>query len=468
MTKKIQFPSNFLWGSATSAYQIEGSPLVDGAGESIWTRFAKTPGSVANGDTGDVACDHYQRYKSDVGLMKQLGLQAYRFSVSWSRVLPQGTGGVNQAGLDFYKNLVDELLANDIEPLATLYHWDLPAALDDRGGWLNPEIADWFADYAEVMYQALDGKVKKWATINEPWVVVDGGYTHGVMAPGHKSLVETPIAVHNIMRAHGAAVKRYRAVGQHEIGLVVNIEPKYPASQSEADLAATKRADVHMNKQYIEPAIHGRYPQGLAEIYGDAWQEWPEEDLQLISQPIDFVGLNYYTRNVTQHDEKAHWLLQAAPIKQPGATYTETGWEVYEQGLIDTLVWIKELYGNPPIYITENGAAFYDPPKAAEGRIHDPLRVSYLHSHIKAVHSAIELGVDVRGYMLWSLFDNLEWALGFSKRFGIIHIDFETLQRTFKDSGMFYSKVIETNGAVLNQSPEYCLNELSSERDHCG
>ncbi|NLW95345.1 MAG: family 1 glycosylhydrolase, partial [Xanthomonadaceae bacterium] len=240
--KDYRFPEGFLWGAATAAHQIEGSPLADGAGPSIWTRFAHTPGMTLNGDTGDVACDHYHRWKEDVRLMRELGLQAYRFSVSWSRILPGGTGRVNRKGLDFYSRLVDELLANGIEPLLTLYHWDLPAALDDRGGWLNRDCADWFAEYGSTLYRALDGRVKKWATINEPWVVTDGGYLHGALAPGHRSRYEAPIAAHNLMRAHGAAVQAYRAEGAHEIGLVVNIEPKYPASDSAEDAAAVRRA----------------------------------------------------------------------------------------------------------------------------------------------------------------------------------------------------------------------------------
>jgi beta-glucosidase len=450
MTRAIQFPSGFLWGSATSAYQVEGSPLADGAGPSIWQRFAHTPGMTRNGETGDVACDHYRRYASDVALMRSLGMQAYRFSVAWSRVLPQGRNAVNPGGLDFYDRLVDTLLENGIEPLVTLYHWDLPAALDDLGGWLNPDIARWFADYAAVMFRKLDGRVKKWATLNEPWVVTDGGYLYGALAPGHRSRFEAPIASHHLMRSHGAAVQAYRAEGKHEIGLVVNIEPKYPASDDAADRAATVRADAYMNRQYLDPAFLGRYPDEMSEIFGEAWPVWPAEDFALIRQPIDFVGVNYYTRSVTRFDERA-WLLRAAPVPQTRATYTETGWEVFPQGLTDTLVWVKDRYGNPPIYVTENGAAFFDPPVAEGGRVRDPLRVDYLRKHIRAVHDALQQGVDIRGYMAWSLLDNYEWSLGYSKRFGIVHVDFETQARTPKDSARFYSRVIASNGAILGQ-----------------
>lgn len=442
------FPDDFLWGAATAAYQIEGSPLADGAGASIWQRFSHDPRLMAaKGDTGDVACDHYNRWKEDVALMKALGLQAYRFSIAWGRVLPEGTGRVNAAGLDFYERLVDELLASGIEPMATLYHWDLPAALDDKGGWLNRDVADWFADYGRVLFERLDGRVKKWVTLNEPWVVTDGGYLHGALAPGHRNLFEAPIASHNLMRAHGAAVQAYRASGAHEIGLVVNIEPKYAASDSPEDQAARARAEAYMNRQYLDPALLGRYPPELAEMFGEAWPDWPAADFELIRQPIDFLGVNYYTRNVTRADDT--FLLRAGPVEQKNATYTTTGWEVFPQGLTDMLVWLRDTYGDIPLYVTENGAAFYDPPKPIDGRVDDPLRVDYLKRHIAAVGEAIRCGVDVRGYMLWSLLDNLEWSLGYSKRFGMVHVDFETQARTPKASAHFYADVIASNGAVL-------------------
>jgi beta-glucosidase len=446
------FPKGFLWGSATSAYQIEGSPLADGAGPSIWQRFAHTPGLTHNGDTGDIACDHYRRYASDVALMKSLGMQAYRFSIAWARVFPGGVGHVNSAGLDFYERLVDTLLENGIEPIPTLYHWDLPAALDDRGGWLNPDIASWFADYASLMFRKLDGRVKKWATLNEPWVVTDGGYLHGALAPGHRNLYETPIASHHLLRAHGKAVQAYRAEGKHEIGIVINIEPKHPASSKPEDIAATKRADAYMNRQYLDPLFFGEYPAEMAEIFGEAWPKWAAADFDLIRQPIDFMGINYYTRGVTCHDAAA-WPVYARGGPAPGSVTTETSWEIYPEGLTETLVWIKQRYGDIPLYVTENGAALIDPP-LSHGRMHDEARVDYLKQHLRAAHAAIEAGVDLRGYMVWSLFDNLEWSLGFSKRFGIIHVDFETQQRTPKDSALFYAEAIRSNGAnVLAEPP---------------
>ena len=445
----MEFPEGFLWGTATSAYQIEGSPLADGAGPSIWHRFTHTPNLVHDGDTGDVACDHYRRYLDDVSLMRTLGMSAYRFSTSWSRVLPRGRGAPNPAGLDFYDRLVDALLEHGIAPMVTLYHWDLPAALDDLGGWLNPDIPKWFAEYAAIMFTRLDDRVTMWATLNEPWVVTDGGYLHGVLAPGHRNRFETPIATHQLLRAHGAAVQAYRAEGNHRIGIVVNLEPKYPASDDPADLAAAARADAYMNRQYLDPVFLGRYPEELREVFGEAWPEWPVEDFALIKQRIDFVGVNYYTRSVTRFDAHA-WPLRAAPVRQKRATYTDTGWEVFAQGLTDALVSVKERYGNPPTYVTENGAAFFDPPAVEGDHLADPLRVDYLRKHITAVHAALEDGADLRGYFVWSLLDNFEWSLGYSRRFGIVHVDFETQKRTLKDSALFYSRVIASKGRVLS------------------
>ncbi|HEY0857162.1 MAG TPA: GH1 family beta-glucosidase [Albitalea sp.] len=441
------FGPDFLWGAATSAYQIEGSPLADGAGPSIWHRFVRTPGLVTDGDTGDLACDHYRRMEADVQLMRELGLKAYRFSIAWARVMPQGRGAVNPAGLGFYQRLVDTLLKAGIQPMATLYHWDLPSALDDRGGWLNPDIAEWFADYAQVMFRALDDRVGLWATLNEPWVVTDGGYLHGALAPGHRNRFEAPIASHQLLRAHGNAVRAYRANGRNQIGLVVNIEPKHPASQSEADLAATRRADAYMNRQYLDPVLLGSYPDEMREVFGEAWPEWPAEDFKLIGEPIDFLGINYYTRSVTRHEE-TRWPVRAGPVRQRQSTHTETGWEVYPKGLTDTLVWAKDRYGPIPLYVTENGAAFYDPPVAAGGQLDDPLRVAYLREHIAALRDAVRQGVDLRGYFAWSLLDNMEWSLGYSKRFGLVHVDFETQQRTPKASARFYASVIANNGAA--------------------
>lgn len=449
MTPATRFPKDFLWGAATSAYQVEGSPLADGAGASIWQRFCHTPGWVRDGDTGDVTCDHYRRYAGDVALMRELGLGAYRFSIAWPRVLPHGKGTPNAAGLAFYDRLVDTLLEHGIEPCVTLYHWDLPAALDDQGGWLNADIRHWFADYAAIVFRKLDDRVKLWTTLNEPWVVADGGYLHGKLAPGHRNRFEAPIVSHQLLCAHGAAVKAYRAEGRHRIGLVVNLEPKYPASDAPEDLAATARADAYMNRQFLDPVCLGRYPGELTEIFGEAWPQWPDADLTLIRQPIDFLGINYYTRSVVRFDPAA-WPLRAAAVRQKRATYTETGWEAYPQGLTDTLLWVKQRYGDLPLYLTENGAAFFDPPTVDGADLDDPLRVDYLRRHLAAAHAARLQGVDLRGYFVWSLLDNFEWAQGYSKRFGIVHVDFETQRRTPKASARFYSSVIASSGAVLD------------------
>jgi beta-glucosidase len=448
MNEQIRFPDGFLWGAATSAYQIEGSPLADGAGPSIWHRFAHTPGRTAHGETGDVACDHYRRFQSDVELMQSLGLNAYRFSISWSRIFPCGTGQVNQAGLDFYSRLVDSLLAAGIRPSVTLYHWDLPAALDDRGGWLNPDIAKWFGDYATTMYRALDDRVPMWATLNEPWVVTDGGYLHGVLAPGHRNLFEAPIAAHNLLRAHGTAVQAYRAAGKNQIGMVVNLEPKYPASQSPEDLAATARAEAYMNRQYLDPVLLGSHPAELQEVFGTAWPANADDELPLMSQPIDFLGINYYLRGVTRYDPDV-LPLKSSNVPQPQHPVAQTGWEMYAPALTRVLLWVKERYPAIPLYLTENGVAVYDAPHTLDGVVEDPLRVWYYREHLKAANTAIKHGVDLRGYFAWSLLDNYEWSLGYSKRFGIVHVDFETQERTPKSSAKFYSEVIRTNGLSL-------------------
>jgi beta-glucosidase len=450
MNASHRFPDSFLWGASTSAYQIEGSPLADDAGPSIWQRFAHSPGRTANGDTGDVACDHYRRFRDDVKLMRELGLQSYRFSIAWSRVLPNGTGAVNQRGLDFYEQLVDALLAANIKPNATLFHWDLPAALDDRGGWLNRDVADWFGEYAQVVFARLGDRVPMWATLNEPWVVTDGGYLHGALAPGHRNLFEAPIASHNLLRAHGLGVQAFRAesrVGQ--VGLVVNLEPKDPATQDAEDDTAARRGDAYMNRQYLDPVFRGRYPEEMTEIFGPAWPEFPVDDFALIGQPIDFLGINYYTRGVVR-DEPTALPVRIAYVRQPEHAYTETGWEVHAPSLTRTLLWVTERYGRIPLYVTENGAAFYDAPHAVDGAVHDPLRVWYYREHIKACRDAIARGADLRGYFAWSLLDNYEWSLGYSKRFGIVHVNYETQERTPKASALFYRDVIRSNGATLD------------------
>lgn len=450
MTDRRTFPDGFLWGAATSAYQIEGSPLADGAGASIWHRFAHTPGRIANGDTGDVACDHYRLWERDVERMRELGLGAYRFSVSWGRVLPEGRGRVNAKGLDFYSRLVDRLLERGIVPNVTLYHWDLPAALEDEGGWLHPDAPAWFADYARTLFDTLGDRVPMWATLNEPWVIVDGGYLHGGHAPGRASAAEAVTAARHLLLAHGEAVDAYRAGGwPHRIGLVVNLEPKDAASDSPADLAATARAHAYFNEQYLDPVLLGRDTPALREVYGAAWRPWTDDELARVSRPLDFLGVNYYTRALTRHAPERPPVCDARVVPD-GALRMTTGWEYHPASLGRTLRWVKERYGPLPLYVTENGGAFADPPTATNGRVEDPLRVACYRDHLRECRAAIADGIDLRGYFAWSFMDNLEWSSGFSQRFGLWHVDFATQVRTLKASGGFYRDVIRTRGAALD------------------
>ena len=446
----MKFPEGFLWGAATSAYQIEGSPLADGAGPSNWHRFSHTPGRTRDGVRADVTCDHYRRWRDDVALMKRLGLPAYRFSVSWSRVLPEGRGAVNARGLDFYSRLVDALLEAGIRPNLTLYHWDLPAALDDHGGWLNPDSPEWFADYATVVAERLGDRVAMWATLNEPWVIVHDGYVLGGNAPGHRDLFEAPRVARNLMLAHGAGIRALRAVGvKGSLGLVVNLEPKDFATDSAADRAAVERADVYFNRQYLEPALKGRWPDGLAALYGEGWPADADHAIETAREPLDWVGINYYTRKVVTHDP-AGFLDRVKPVPVDGARHMETGWEVHAPSFERCLVDVKERYGDVPLFVTENGAAFADPPHVVNGRVDDPWRIEYLRDHLDAARRAIARGVDLRGYFAWSLMDNLEWSSGFSKRFGLVHVDFDSLERTPKASAAWYSEVIRTNGEAID------------------
>lgn len=447
MMDNLQFPADFIWGAATSAYQIEGSPLADGAGPSNWHRFCCVPGAILNGDTGDLACDHYRRWADDVKLMKELGLKAYRFSIAWSRVLPNGRGKPNEKGLDFYRNLADALIANGIEPFVTLHHWDLPTALDDLGGWANRDAAHWFADYAHLMFQALEDRVRHWTTLNEPWVIVDAGYMHGVHPPGLKSLEKTPLAAHNLLRGHAQAVQAFRADGKGQIGLVVNLEPKYAASNDPEDAAAMARTHAYMNWQFLDPVFLGAYPDELSDIFGRDWPRFPESDLKLIREPIDFLGINYYTRSVVRSDPSSP-PFYAAPVPQTNAEHTEMNWEVFPAGLKSCLLWVTRRYGDIPLYITENGAAFADP-APAKGYLEDLRRIDYFRTHLRAAHEAIREGANLKGYFAWSLLDNFEWACGFSKRFGLVHVDYRTQKRTPKASASFFRQVIESNGAAI-------------------
>jgi len=439
----LRFPDGFLWGAATAAYQIEGSPLADGAGPSIWHTYAHRPQTIENGDTGDVACDHYRRYRDDIELMRRIGLEAYRFSSAWGRVLPSGKGAINAAGIEFYDRLVDALLEAGIRPALTLYHWDLPQRLEDSGGWANPDSPRWFAEYADVMADRFRDRVPLWITFNEPWVFVWLGYALGVHAPGRTDTGQALAAARHVLLAHGAAVERIRAhCPESDVGITLSVQAYMPASDSAADADAAARSRAFNNEWFMDPIAFGRWPKALGDEFGEFLPELSDADAHVIQRPIDFVGLNYYTRHVVAHD--AEGFFQSRPLR-PRGRRTEMDWEVYPAGLYLVL---KEFYDRYrlPLYVTENGAAFADPPADGEGVIPDWERLTYLRDHFDAAHRALSEGVDLRGYFVWSLLDNFEWGFGYSKRFGIVGCDFETLERRMKQSALWYHDLIEQNG----------------------
>jgi beta-glucosidase len=444
-----QFPEGFLWGTATAAYQIEGAWDEDGKGESIWDRFTHRPYTIQNGDTGDVACDHYHRMHEDVALMRALGLQSYRFSVSWPRVVPQGRGAVNEKGLDFYDRLVDNLLEANIAPNVTLNHWDLPQAIQDEGGWPNRDSADWFADYARVMFDRLGDRVAMWATHNEPYVVAFAGYANGDLAPGIADYSQAHQAAHHLLLSHGKAVQVFRQGGcKGEIGIVLDCQHYQSASESDADRAAWQRAyDEHV-ALFARPIFRGQYPEGLFEWIGPHAPDVHEGDMDLIGQPIDFLGVNYYMTKSVSFDPHDRLLkLAETQLSAPGWGRTEKDWGINPAGLTAVLLDFKERYGNPKVYVTENGCALKDTPDA-DGFVADWGRVEFLRAHLRAVHDAIQVGADVRGYYVWSLMDNFEWADGYASRFGIVRTDYETLERIPKQSARWYSEVIARNGVA--------------------
>lgn len=443
--QKIKFPKDFLWGSATASYQIEGAWNEDDKGESIWDRFSHTPDKVENGDTGDMACDHYHRWADDLDLMKSLGLQAYRFSIAWPRILPQGRGTVNQAGLDFYSKLVDGLLEAGITPMATLYHWDMPQALQDRGGWPSRKTVQAFVDYTDIITRHLGDRVSFWATFNEPFVSAQLGYAMGIHAPGHKNMAEAVATSHHLLLAHGLAMPIIRQnAPAAQAGIVLNQSAVIPASSGPADVAAARIGDGVVNRWYLDPLAGRGYPQDVVAHFGVPMDFIKPGDLETIAAPIDFLGVNYYTRHVTRNTE--------VPAGQnlPQVVFddlekTEMDWEIYPQGLFEVLSRIQFGYHFPALYITENGAAFADE-VSADGHVHDENRKAYLESHFTVAARAIEAGVNLKGYFVWSLMDNFEWSFGFTKRFGIIHVDYETQKRTLKNSALWYKKVISQNG----------------------
>ena len=432
------FPFDFVWGAATAAYQVEGAATEDGRGESIWDRFSATPGKVVNGHTGAVACDTYHRYAEDIGLMRSLGIGAFRLSVAWPRILPEGRGRVNQAGLDFYDRLVDDLLANGLDPYVTLYHWDLPQVLEDRGGWPARETVEAFTEYTEVVVSRLGDRVRHWITQNEPWVASWLGYGLGVHAPGRKSDSDALAAGHHILVAHGRAAEVLRREAPaSEVGIAIDLVPMYPFSDNEADVEAAHREDGFRNRWFLEPVLGRGYPEDMLERYDEILPTIEDGDMDTIAAPLDFLGINYYTRSVVR--------ASVGEVPAEGAEHTEMGWEVYPDGLYRLLVHLQTVYEPPELYITENGAAFAD--ARENGRVADSRRVSYLEGHLDAVVAAIAEGVPVRGYFLWSLLDNFEWAFGYSRRFGIVYVDFDTLERVPKDSFTWYRDFIATQRA---------------------
>ena len=433
------FPSDFVWGAATAAYQVEGAATEDGRGESIWDRFSATPGNVANGDTGAVACDTYHRYAEDIRLMRTLGIGAFRLSVAWPRILPEGRGPVNRAGLDFYDRLVDDLLANGLDPYVTLYHWDLPQALEENGGWPVRDTVDAFTEYTEVVVARLGDRVRHWITQNEPWVISWLGYGLGVHAPGRTSDSDALAAGHHILLAHGRAAEVLRREApDSEVGIAVDLVPMYPFSDTEADIEAAHREDGFRNRWFLDAVLGRGYPEDMLERYAEILPPIADGDLETIAAPLDFLGINYYTRNVVR--------AGVGEVATEGAEHTDMGWEVYPDGLRDLLVRLHAEYELPDLYITENGAAF--PDSRNNGTVPDPRRIAYLGGHLDAVASAIADGVPVRGYFLWSLLDNFEWAFGYSRRFGIVYVDFETLERVPKDSFAWYRDFIAAQAGV--------------------
>lgn len=444
---QLTFPEGFLWGAATASYQIEGAAQEDGRGPSIWDTFCRTPGKVLNADNGDVACDHYHRYNEDIGLMADLGLKAYRFSVAWPRILPTGTGAVNEAGLAFYDRLVDALLAQGIQPFATLYHWDLPQPLQDAGGWPNRATVDAFANYTDVISRRLGDRVKHWMTINEPWVAAFLGYGIGVHAPGISDPKAALQAAHHLLLGHGRAVSILRAnVSGVKVGIVPNPSWVDPASDSEEDIAAARRHDGFLNRWYIDPIYKGEYPADMWALYGAAVPDIHDGDMAIISQPTDFLGVNNYQRSVIKHGGQAPLFIDSV---SPEGEYTAMDWEVYPDGLYRLLVRLHQDYNPGAMYITENGAAYEDVVNA-DGEVCDEKRLAYLEGHFAAAHRAIQDGVPLKGYFVWSLLDNFEWSFGYSKRFGLIYVDYETLQRIPKQSAKWYAEVTRANGFGVN------------------
>ena len=455
------FPPGFLWGAATSSYQIEGATRADGRGVSIWDTFCSMPGKVLGGHSGEPACQHYFRYAEDVGIMRELGLDSYRFSLAWPRLMPDGRGKLNGQGLDFYRRLVDLLLESQIRPMATLYHWDLPQALQDRGGWANADTPKRFADYCFAVFGELSDVVPMWITINEPAVIALLGHVTGEMAPGHRDAREGLLVAHHLLLAHGLAVRAFRDSSSREraanadtsqpvdgIGIALSINHQEPATDDERDVDAARRVDGVWNRLYLDPLFRGHYPEDVlawldrAGVLPDALAKPRPEEMQVIGLETDFLGINYYTRNQVIWDP-AERLLNASEVT-PRLPVTAMGWEVYPEGLFKVLKRVSDDYTKIPLFITENGAAFDDSLAPDGSIVDDSARIDYLSSHVEAARKVCECGVNLRGYYVWSLMDNFEWAHGYSKRFGLVHVDFQTQKRTLKRSALWYRDFIRS------------------------
>ncbi|MCS0500909.1 GH1 family beta-glucosidase [Ancylobacter mangrovi] len=439
-----KLPSGFIWGASTSAYQIEGAVKADGRAPSIWDTFSHTPGRIADGTNGDIACDHYNRYAADVDLMADAGFRAYRFSIAWPRVIPQGTGPVNAAGLDFYDRLVDRLLQRGIAPMACLYHWDLPQALQDRGGWHNRDIANWFADYARAAVARLGDRVRPWAMLNEPSVHAIFGHGFGNHAPGLTGWASYVTAQHHQNLAQGTGIAAIRAERRDlALGTVFSLQPIYPASNTPQDVAAAGRFDACWNTINLDPLFHGRYPAEFERYFAPLTAA---NDMATIRVPVDFLGVNYYGPSYIKHDPGAFLAQAGYGAVPPGTPRTLLGWPIEANGLVKVLARLRDHYGNPPVYVTENGACYEDPAPTG-GVVQDPERVAYIREHLEACATAIRQGCALNGYFVWSLLDNFEWAEGERRRFGVVRVDFDTLERTPKASLQFLSGLMRAQPA---------------------
>jgi beta-glucosidase len=453
----MNFPENFVWGTATAAYQVEGAANEDGRGASIWDTFSHTPGKVLHGDTGDIACDQYHRLEEDLDLMADLGIQAYRFSVAWPRIQPEGSGTANQKGLGYYRRLVEGLRERSIEPALTLYHWDLPQALEDRGGWTNRETSERFAEYAGMVYEALADEVESWITLNEPWVSAWLGYGTGIHAPGIRDTSKALAATHHLLLGHGLALENMRSLGNVDdpIGITLNLSPVRPATDDPVDAEAARRVDGNANRLYLDPLFRGSYPEDMIEHYHSESDFYfvRDDDLEKISQSLDFLGVNFYMRHTVVDGRRESELttamrfsdLNAATVLPEGVETTAMGWPIEADGLTELLLRLHREYTRAPIFITENGVAVHDYVDP-EGGVDDEERIAFLDAHFRAAHEAIEQGVNLVAYFVWSLLDNFEWAEGYSKRFGIVFVDYGTQRRIPKMSARWYKEVIERNG----------------------